>query len=92
MKKTNSQNLQVKLSLDEGLKKTWRLLEQEYQALDKASIVRLALNNLVKMTKTQENKLYTIDEILDMVENRTEGMTEEEFFEWWNKNKTLIIK
>ncbi|OGK25021.1 hypothetical protein A3A46_04325 [Candidatus Roizmanbacteria bacterium RIFCSPLOWO2_01_FULL_37_13] len=90
MKKTNPQSLQIKLALDEGLKKTWLQLKQEYQALDKASIVRLALNNLAKRSTTKEYKKYldnSLDEILREIESREDGMTEREFFEWWNKNK-----
>ena len=90
MKKNNNRNLQVKLSLDEGLKKTWLLLERKYQALDKASIVRLALNNLAKRSTTKEYKEYldnSLDGILREIESREDGMTEQEFFEWWNENK-----
>jgi len=90
MKTTNSQNLQIKLSLDQGLKKTWYLLKKEYEALDKASIVRLALNNLAKQSTAKEYKEYldnSLDEILEEIESRKEGMTEQEFFDWWNKNK-----
>ncbi|MBI4008635.1 hypothetical protein HY357_00205 [Candidatus Roizmanbacteria bacterium] len=87
MKKAKAPNLQFKLALDEGLKKTWLLLEQEYQALDKASIIRLALNTLAKQTTAKEYLDYSIDKILDEIESRDEGMTEKEFFQWWNKNK-----
>lgn len=90
MKSSNSQNLQIKLSLDQGLKKTWQLLAQEYQALDKASIIRLALNNLAKETKIRMEKIEReLFQYLDEVENRKDGMTEEEFFKWWNKNKPI---
>ena len=88
MKKTNVQNLQIKLALDEGLKKTWAMLEQEYEALDKASIVRLALNNLVKETKKQQDLIeQELFQFFDEIEKRNEGMTQKEFFKWWNKNK-----
>ncbi|MBI4226540.1 hypothetical protein HY612_05515 [Candidatus Roizmanbacteria bacterium] len=90
MKKTNTPSLQIKLALDAGLKKTWLQLKQEYQALDKASIIRLALNNLAKQSTTKEYKEYldnSLDEILKEIESREVGMTEEEFFAWWNKNK-----
>ena len=95
MKKNNSQNLQVKLAFDEGLKKTWALLENRYEALDKASIIRLALNALAKLSTQKEYGDYldkSMDELITEVETRENGMTEEEFFEWWNKNKRSIIK
>ena len=41
-------NIQVKLSLDSGLADIWMYLIEEYKGLDKASIMRLALNNLAK--------------------------------------------
>lgn len=90
MKTSDSRNLQIKLSLDEGLKKTWVYLKKEYEALDKASIVRLALNNLAKQSTAKEYKEYldnSLEEILDEIESREDGMTEQEFSDWWNKNK-----
>jgi hypothetical protein len=43
-----SENLQIKLSLNNGLNDIWCFLIEEYKGLDKASIVKLALNNLAK--------------------------------------------
>ena len=91
MQTTKTNSLQFKLSFDEGLKKTWEYLSQEYEALDKASIVRLALNNLAKTTKKQET-LSQID-VLDILENlksTEKGINEDEFYKWWNENKSSL--
>jgi hypothetical protein len=85
----SSQNLQVKLSLDEGLKNTWNILTREYQALDKSGIIRLALNNLAKEVKklspSEEKELFLY---FDTLSKSKEGMSEEKFANWWNKNKS----
>ena len=92
MTQISSQTFQIKLALDEGLKKTLETLTREYEALDKASIVRLALNNLAKEVKKptpEEEK-----ELFQYLEERTksnEGMTEDEVAEWWNKYKSELI-
>ena len=88
MKTVNAQTLQFRLSLDQRLKNTWTYLMQTYQTLDKAEIIKLALNSLEKEAKRSEYKMYSIDEVLSELENREVGMTEEEAFEWWNKNKS----
>jgi hypothetical protein len=46
--KSEPTNLQIKLSFDEGLQKMWSILLKEYEGLDKASIIRLAINHLAK--------------------------------------------
>lgn len=92
MSTTNLQAFQIKLSFDEGLKKTWNILAHEYEALDKASIVRLALNTLAK--QIQRQKPYSEKELFqyfDELNASTKGMSEKEFFEWWNKNKSKHI-
>lgn len=89
--KTAVQNLQIKLSFDEGLKNIWGYLTREYQGLDKASIIRLALNNLAKITKNQQYRSPT--DIVGVIETlkRTEtGISEDEFFDWWNKSKKTL--
>ena len=84
MSKTSTQTIQVKLSLDEGLKNIWNQLTEEYQGLDKSGIVRLALNNLAKALKKEE---FDMGEFLDELDQQKSGMTEKEFAVWWNKNK-----
>jgi hypothetical protein len=88
---TMAQSLQIKLSMDKGLKSTWEYLTKEYEALDKASIMRLALNSLVKESKRK----YTVDtfDLETFIEKkrlRQDGMTEDEFCRWWNDNKDTI--
>lgn len=82
------QSLQIKLAFDEGLQKTWDTLTQEYEALDKASIVRLALNTLAKQVRkpslSEEQALFNY---IAERENSSEGMTENDFFAWWNAHK-----
>ncbi len=78
--------LQIKLSMDPNLKKTWDFLNTRYSALDKASIIRLALNELVVNVKKIEPK--DMLSVLEATDNEMqEGMTEEEAYEWWNENK-----
>ncbi len=89
--KISAQSIQLRLSLDEGLKNVWSYLSHEYEGLDKASIVRLALNTLAKTTKKQE--LLTTDNVLELLEKlktTEKGMNEEEFFEWWNIKKSSL--
>lgn len=89
--KTPSKSIQLRLSLDEGLRNVWSYLAKEYEGLDKASIVRLALNTLAKSAKKQE--LLTVSNILEVLENlktTEKGMNEDEFFEWWNTNKSSL--
>jgi len=89
MNNGTTSNLQLKLSLDEGLTNIWGYLKKEYQGMDKSSIVRLALNTLLKETKRSQYRLYSIEEILKELESVNEGMTENEIYDWWNKNKPL---
>lgn len=89
MNNGTTSNLQLKLSLDEGLTDIWGYLKKEYQGMDKSSIVRLALNTLFKETKRSQYRLYSIEEILKELEGGAEGMTEKEIYNWWNKNKPL---
>lgn len=78
--------LQIKLSMDEGLKNTWDYLSTRYDALDKASIIRLALNELVVKAKKEEPKdLLSILEETD--KDKTIEWSEEDAYEWWNENK-----
>jgi len=81
-------NLQFKLSLDSGLFEVWSYLQKEYKGLDKTGIVRLALSSLFKEAKRKQ-RLMSIDEIFSELESRKEGMTEQEVFDWWNKNKRV---
>ena len=86
-----TQSLQFKLSLDEGLKNMWSYLKKEYEGLDKASIIRLALNNLVKTTKRQQFVFSTnVLDVLAELKKKEKGMSEEEFFDWWNENKSTL--
>lgn len=88
---------QIKLSFDEGLQQTWNILKRRYVALDKASIVRLALNNLVnevdelskvkKLTPEKEQELW---QYMERLEKSKVGMTEKQFARWWNKNKSSL--
>ena len=87
----NSDNLQVKLSFDEGLKNAWSYLIREYEGLDKASIIRLALNTLVKTTRKQQT--VPSDQVLDVIadlKRKEKGMNEKDFFVWWNENKSKL--
>lgn len=94
MANSSSQTFQIKLAFDEGLRRTWDKLTHEYEALDKASIVRLALNTLAK--QIQKPKPYTEEEekelfaYFDMLNKSNDGPTEEEFFKWWNENKKSL--
>ena len=84
----STQTLQIKLALDEGLKKTWSYLQSQYEALDKASIIRLAINTLARQEKQKmENPDALIDDVLNYIENRKDGMTEDEFRKWWAVHK-----
>lgn len=89
MRNQNTQTIQVKLSLDEGLKNIWSQLTEEYQGLDKSGIIRLALNNLAKTVKREEAELakFDMDEFFRDLDKGKSGMTEKEFAVWWNKNK-----
>ncbi|CAN5172311.1 hypothetical protein BH09PAT1_BH09PAT1_1710 [soil metagenome] len=86
-----AQNLQFKLSLNEGLANIWSYLTQEYEGLDKASIIRLALTTLAKTTKRQQSALPAdiLGVLADMKKNE-KGISEDEFFTWWNKNKSTL--
>lgn len=92
-----TQTFQIKLSLDEGLKRTWDVLKNEYVALDKASIVRLALNNLAKettmpqkMRKPTAKEEVELFQYIDRLEKSKVGMTEKQFADWWNENKSTL--
>jgi hypothetical protein len=50
--------LQVKLSMDENLKDIWEDLREYYKGLDKASIIRLAINNLARKTDKDKTEDY----------------------------------
>ncbi|MDP4011621.1 MAG: hypothetical protein Q8P72_05355 [Candidatus Roizmanbacteria bacterium] len=81
--------LQVKLSMDEGLRNVWGNLQNRYKALGKSGIIRLALNNLSE--KLEKNKYdYLLEDVLEDIDSRKEGYTEEEFADWWNKNKNTL--
>lgn len=90
MNTNTSANLQFKLSLDSGLFEVWSYLQKEYKGLDKTGIVRLALSSLFKEAKRKQ-RLMSIDEIFSELESRKEGMTEQEVYDWWNKNKKSIM-
>lgn len=78
---STTQALQVKLSMDKGLKNVWDYLSEEYKGLDKSGIVRLALNNLAKVTKREEvlAKQFDMKEFFSELEQSKEGPTEKEF-------------
>ncbi len=84
-----NRNIQIKLSLDKGLQNVWSFLAEEYEGLDKAGIVRLALNNLAKATKRQNTTFSQFDlaKFFTELDQRESGPTEKEFARWWNKNK-----
>lgn len=88
MSTSTPSNLQFKLSLDQGLFEVWNYLQREYKGLDKTGIVRLALSSLFKETKNKQ-KLMDIGEVLTELESRSEGMTEQEAYNWWNKRKRV---
>lgn len=92
--KAANQNLQIKLSMDEGLQNVWNFLIHEYEGLDKSGIVRLALNNLAKTAKRQEAKAaqFDLEKFFEELDKSNSGMTEEQFAVWWNKNKKDILK
>ena len=81
--------LQVKLSMDEGLKEVWDSLENRYKALGKSGIIRLALDKLDKETLATKYD-YLLEEVLEDIDNRKDGFTEDEFAIWWNKNKNTL--
>ena len=85
----SKENLQVKLALDEGLKKTWEFLQKEYPALEKSSLIRLALNNLADEKRKEVSNKQMLQVVNDLqAEYKPENsMTEEEFIEWWAKIK-----
>lgn len=84
-------SLQMKLSLDQGLQNVWNYLSDEYEGLDKASIVRLALTNLAKTTKRQNAQTSTAAlDSLEYLKTTEKGMTEDEFFTWWSQNKSSL--
>ncbi len=92
--KTVTQNLQVKLTLDQGLQNVWNFLNEEYEGLNKAAIIRLALDNLAKVTKREKAAAEKFDMgafFADLDKGKS-GMTEKEFAIWWNKNKHDILK
>ena len=81
--------IQLRLSLDQGLENIWNYLTQQYEGLDKASIIRLALNTLAKQTKKTE--YLTFSDMMNELDNINDNaMTEEEVFEWWNTNKSSL--
>jgi len=85
------ESLQIKLAMDEGLSEIWGQLQTRYKGLGKSGIVRLALNDLAG--RSEEKKYdYLLQEVLDEIDSRKEGMTEEEFANWWNENKKSIIE
>jgi len=88
MSTNTSANLQFKLSLDSGLFEVWSYLQREYKGLDKTGIVRLALSSLFKETKSR-SRFMSIDKILSTLETRGKGMSEQEVYDWWNKNKIV---
>lgn len=83
-----NKTIQTKLALDEGLEQTWNFLQKEFPALDKSSIIRLALNNLAKETK-RTNSVNQVANIINesKSEYNSDKITEEEVGEWWNKMK-----
>lgn len=89
MRNSNTQTIQVKLSLDEGLRSIWGELTEEYKGLDKSGIVRLALNNLAKTLKRDEARAakFNLQEFFNDLDKGKSGMTEKQFAAWWNKNK-----
>jgi len=78
--------IQVKLSLNQGLEETWNMLSKEYKELDKSGIIRLALHNLAKKI-TQEKINQEMHSLVRELESNYEGMSEEEFEDFWNTNK-----
>lgn len=88
MSTSTPSNLQFKLSLDQGLFEVWNYLQREYKGLDKTGIVRLALSSLFKVTK-KRTQFMGIEEILSELETKGKGMSEQEVYNWWNKNKKV---
>jgi hypothetical protein len=79
----NTQYIQTKIVLDDGLSPTWDYLRKEYKVLDKSGIIRLALRSLEKETKKQAQK----DQSDSFVYNSDSFKDEEEFSNWWTKHK-----
>jgi hypothetical protein len=76
--------LQVKLSLDKGLREAWETLESRYKALGKSDIIRLAINDLAAKEKKYYDDL--IQSVMDEIASRDDGMSFEDAVEWWNAN------
>ena len=71
--------LQVKLSLDEGLKESWNTLQTRYKALGKSDIIRLAINDLAAKEKKYYDDL--IQGVMDEIASRKDGPTFDEMVE-----------
>ncbi len=90
MTSTQNRNIQIKLSLDRGLQNVWSFLAEEYEGLDKAGIVRLALNNLAKATRRQNGisgEFNLLSFLSELDQHKSASPTEKEFAKWWNENK-----
>lgn len=82
--------IQLRLSMDKGLENIWKYLTRQYEGLDKASIIRLALNTLAKETKKTE--YATLTDIMNEADNIADNsMSEDEVFTWWNDNKSSLV-
>jgi hypothetical protein len=95
---SQTQYLQTKLAMDPGLKETWDYITSELKAMDKPGIIRLALDTLAKKLKEEAleaEKPPTREEmlaLLEEVQTRDTGMTDDEFMDWWQENKHDIRK
>jgi hypothetical protein len=94
---SQTQYLQTKLAMDPGLKETWDYITSELKAMDKPGIIRLALSTLAKKLEREQSTLERVPtqqemiEMIDEMDTRSTGMTEDEYMFWWNNTykKTL---
>lgn len=85
--KPPTNTIQVRLSLDEGLDRAWNYLQDYYQGLDKASLMRLAISTLTRETKKNEDVTFA-ELFAEFDKSATASATEEEVAAWWNENKS----
>lgn len=76
--------------MDHGLKNVWDYLTIRYEGLDKASIIRLALNDLAE-TKKKEGPQSMLEVLTRTDKDLLEEWTDDDVFEWWNQNKKEIL-
>lgn len=99
---SNTNKLQFTLVLDSALKRDWDTLNQEYDVLDNASRIRIAISQTAKairknksrripnpsLTKDEENLLKDFDYTtwFDGLKNSDMDKTEDEMIRIWNED------